>query len=79
MTVVMHMPKQQFQVLDSLYPLELSIETVQALVLSPLLVALFRQIVVRFSLNISLFTATRYRTEYARGKPYYTWEISRRD
>ncbi|KAM0910501.1 hypothetical protein ACQ4PT_014124 [Festuca glaucescens] len=31
MTVVMHMPKQEFQVLDSLYPLDLTLETVEAL------------------------------------------------
>ncbi|KAM0849468.1 hypothetical protein ACQ4PT_053718 [Festuca glaucescens] len=31
MTVVMHMPKQEFQVLDSLYPIDLTLETVQAL------------------------------------------------
>ncbi|KAM0876005.1 hypothetical protein ACQ4PT_036468 [Festuca glaucescens] len=33
MTVVMHMPKQEFQVLDSFYPLDLTLETVQALVM----------------------------------------------
>ncbi|KAM0930775.1 hypothetical protein ACQ4PT_000699 [Festuca glaucescens] len=31
MTVVMHMSKQEFQVLDSLYPLDLTLETVEAL------------------------------------------------
>ncbi|KAM0827802.1 hypothetical protein ACQ4PT_067973 [Festuca glaucescens] len=31
MTVVMHIPKQEFQVLDSLYPLEFTLETIQAL------------------------------------------------
>ncbi|KAM0838021.1 hypothetical protein ACQ4PT_061264 [Festuca glaucescens] len=31
MTVVMHIPKQEFQVLDSLYPLDFTLETVQAL------------------------------------------------
>ncbi|XP_045083556.1 uncharacterized protein [Aegilops tauschii subsp. strangulata] len=31
MTVVMHMPKKEFQVMDSLYPLDMSIETVEAL------------------------------------------------
>ncbi|XP_071677088.1 uncharacterized protein [Lolium perenne] len=31
-TVVMHTPKQEFQVLDSLYPLEFTLETVEALV-----------------------------------------------
>ncbi|KAM0929678.1 hypothetical protein ACQ4PT_001686 [Festuca glaucescens] len=31
MTVVMHMPKQEFQVLDSLYPLSFILETIQAL------------------------------------------------
>ncbi|XP_071683464.1 ubiquitin-like-specific protease 1A [Lolium perenne] len=30
-TVVMHTPKQEFQVLDSLYPLEFTLETVEAL------------------------------------------------
>nr|XP_051212107.1 uncharacterized protein LOC127329669 [Lolium perenne] len=30
-TVVMHIPKQEFQVLDSLYPLEFTLETVEAL------------------------------------------------
>ncbi|KAE8793495.1 hypothetical protein D1007_31773 [Hordeum vulgare] len=35
MTVVMHMRKKEFQVLDSLYPLKLCIDTVRALVLSP--------------------------------------------
>ncbi|KAM0835622.1 hypothetical protein ACQ4PT_062818 [Festuca glaucescens] len=33
MTVVMHMPKQEFQVLDSLYPLDFTLETVEALVM----------------------------------------------
>ncbi|KAM0928107.1 hypothetical protein ACQ4PT_002274 [Festuca glaucescens] len=31
MTIVMHMPKQEFQVLDSLYPIDLTLETVEAL------------------------------------------------
>ncbi|KAM0843563.1 hypothetical protein ACQ4PT_057600 [Festuca glaucescens] len=31
MTFVMHMPKQEFQVLNSLYPLDLTLETVEAL------------------------------------------------
>ncbi|KAM0904779.1 hypothetical protein ACQ4PT_017776 [Festuca glaucescens] len=31
MTVVMHIPKQEFQVLDSLYPLDFTLETVEAL------------------------------------------------
>ncbi|KAM0839333.1 hypothetical protein ACQ4PT_060402 [Festuca glaucescens] len=30
-TVVMHIPKQEFQVLDSIYPLEFTLETVEAL------------------------------------------------
>ena len=33
MTVVMHMVKQEFQVLDSLYPLDLTEKTVKALVI----------------------------------------------